>query len=311
MAKAISGISNDTKNQLLWTEDHNIPIGAIPYWKNSLREKTPLFLNYRGNEEYWESLEQVNIKQTEFASLEIGYMFFKDPTLNKNNPYIYKDAWVPISVNEKEEVVKKPLAAFQQLWHDRISCKIIADGESIDAIKSLKYYEDCQDIVHLFDILENYDVRLNVPKAQRKTIYSAKGKQIIEITNVEDYDTDNDYERMNYRDYKYLIQSDKEWHRNYNRIEMLEKKLDIYESRIDRNFERFAKVLINAYPELKLYEALPEDMWSFGPQDLRANISKISKMYNGAGYRSIWQTWYVYQVEQMKKEIKYLEEQLL
>ena len=241
MAKAKSGISYDTHNQLKWTQDHNIPIGAIPYWSNSLGTKTPLYLNYRDNEEYWDNLEQVTISQGEFASLELGYMFFKDPSLNKKNPYIYKDAWIPLEVNEKGEPVKKPIAAFQQLWHDRINCKVIADGETIDAIKALKYYEDCQDIIHLFDVLENYNVKLNVPRAQRKMVYSLKGNFEIDVTNIEDYDRDNDYEQMSYRDFKYLRDSDMQWHRNYNRLELLEKKLTIYENRIDRNFEKFAK----------------------------------------------------------------------
>lgn len=306
------GISNDTKNQLLWTQTHNIPIGAIPYWSNSLKCKTPIYLDYIGKEEVWEDKEQISISQGEFASLEIGYMFFKDPTLSKNNPYIYKDAW--ISYGEKDEKgrpIKKPLPAFQQLWQDRISCKIIADGEIIDAIKDMKYYDDCQDIVYIFDVLENWNVQLNVPKTQRKMVYSSRGNYEIEVTNLEDYDRDNDYERIAWKDANYLIQQDKEWHRNYNRVEMLEKKLALYEARIDPDFEKYAKVLINAYPHLKLYQALPEDIWTFGPQDLRRNISKISKMYKGAGYRSIWQTWYVYQVEQMKKELKKLEELIL
>lgn len=306
MAKAISGISNDTKRQLLWTEDHNIPIGAIPYWGNSLKEKTPLYLNYKGNEEYWENLEQISIKQTEFASLKIGYMFFKDPSVNKNNPYIYKDAWIEL---KKDEV--KPLAAFQQLWHDRISCKIIAEGEQIDMIRDLKYYEDCQDIVYIFDKLEKYNVQLNVPKRARKTVYSAKGKQEIEITHIEDYDFDNDYEWISWKDYQYFIQSDKEWHKNYHRLELLEARVDSYKNRIDESFKKYADVLINAYPDLKLYEALPEDMYSLGPKDLKENISRISKKYNGAGYRSIWQTWYNHAVKQMEREIQELEGLLL
>ena len=307
MVKAISGISYDTRRQLAWTEDHNIPIGAMSYWSNSIHEKTPLFLNYHGNEEYWHGLEQTSISQNEFASLDIGYMFFKDPSLSKNNPYIYKDAWI----NFGKEIGKKPIAAFQQLWHDRISCKVIADGETIDAINDMKRYEDVGDIVYIFDKLERYNVRLNVPRAKRKIVYSALGKQEIEITHIEDYDSTNEEEEMSWNDYKYLIDTDKEWHRNYRRAEMLERKLELYESRIDVNFEKFAKVLIHAYPKLKMYEALPEDMYSFGPQDLRQDINKISKLYNGAGYRSIWQTWYVYQVEQIKNELKYLDKKLI
>ena len=124
MSQAISGISYDTRRQLKWTEDHNIPIGAMSYWSNSIHEKTPLYLHYKGNEEYWHNLEQTSVSQNEFASLGIGYMFFKDPSLSKNNPYIYKDAWIDFG----GEIGKKPIAAFQQLWHDRISCKVIADG---------------------------------------------------------------------------------------------------------------------------------------------------------------------------------------
>lgn len=303
MTKAISGISNDTKRQLLWTESHNISIGLGIDHRTG--DKVELKLKYTDNEEYWEGLEQVHIRQTEFASLGIGYMFYKDPVLNKNNPYIYKDAWVDYG----GEISKKPTAAFQQLHHDKIACKIIGTGEQIDAIKGMKYVSDVGDIVYIFDKLEKYNVQLNVPKQYRKKVFSTKGDSFIEVTNIEEYDLYGiDKEEMNYRDYQYLVEQDKLWHKNERRISMLEKRIEKYESRIDLDFQKFAKVLINAYPELKMYEALPEDMWTLGGQDLYKDMKWISKKHNGASYKSLWQTWYNYQIEIMKKEIKWLEE---
>ena len=308
MAKAISGISNDTKRQLRWTQDHHIPIGAMTYW-NSIGEKTPIYLNYYGNEQVWEEMEQISISQNEFSSLDIGYMFYKDPTLSKNNPYIYKDAWVNFGKNAEGEVVKKPLAAFQQLWHDRINCKIIADGETIDAIRALKRYEDASVIVYIFDKIEKYGVELNVPKRQRRIVYSTRGNFEMELTNIEDYDQEWVIED-NWKEISRLHKEDKEWHANYAKIEAIEKRIAEYESKVDPAFEKFAKVLINAYPALKMYQAFPENIWQLDPRDLYNDMGKLARTYQ-ATYTSIWQTWYVKEISRLKKECKDLEELLL
>lgn len=293
-----------THRELQLTADHNIQVGSL--LDARIGTPVPLYIDYVDNEEFWDEKEEISIRQTEFASLGISYMFFKDSRINKHYPNIYRDAWIPFNESqEKGDAKITPLPAFQQLSHDRINCKIIGTGEQIDAIRDMKQVEDVGDILYVFDILEKWNVQLNIPKPLRKKIYTAKGSMEIEVTNIEDYDFDVDYEEMNWRDYKSLIDADKEWHRVDRRLDYLVNKLEVYEERIDPNFKKFGEILIDAYPILKMYE-IPQDYYSLGPKDLAENIGDISKMYNNASYRSIWQTWYNYIVPKIKREINYL-----
>lgn len=298
-------IKVSTHRELQLTADNNIQVGSMLDLRRGIQ--APLYINYIGNEEYWEEQEEIHIKQSEFQSLGISYFFFKDERINKNNPNIYRDAWIPFSdKEEKGEVKMTPLPAFQELWKDKIGAKIIADGETIDAIRAMKEPGDVGDILHVFDQLEKWDVKLNIPKTMRKKVYTAKGSMEIEVTNLEDYDFEVKEEEMSWRDYKKLIDADKEWHRVDNRLNYLVGKLETYEERLDPAFKRFSSILINAYPELKMYQAAPDDRYGLKASDLYKDIESISQKYGDASYKSLWQTWYNYVIPQLKKEINYL-----
>lgn len=298
-------VSVETHRELQITADHNIQVGSM--LDARIGAQAPLYINYVDNEESWDNMEEIHIRQTEFESLGISYMFFKDERINKNYPNIYRDAWIPFNEEQQKGEIKiTPLPAFQELHKDRVGCKMIGSGEQIDAIRDMKYVSDVGDILHVFDILEKYDVKLNIPKALRKKIYTAKGSMEIEVTNIEDYDFENNQEEMSWRDYKSLIDADREWHRVDRRLDYLVNKLEIYEGRVDPAFQKFAKILINGYPILKMYQAAPDDRYTLGPKDLSDNIKNISEIYGNASYKSLWQTWYNYVIPQLKREIEYL-----
>ena len=62
-------LSEGTMNQLTWSEQHNKQIGIRRDYRSSIStQEFPIFLKVEGNEEFWNSQEQIVINQSEFNS---------------------------------------------------------------------------------------------------------------------------------------------------------------------------------------------------------------------------------------------------
>ena len=132
-------LSQGTWNQLEWAQNHNTVIGIRRDYRSSISDNIyPIYLKVEGNEEFWDSQEQVVINQSEFNSLELQFMHFMDPELNyKTNPYKVMKVWVDIG-----EKKKTPMIGVQQVYKDTIKCKLIGSPKEIEQVIKYKRYEE-------------------------------------------------------------------------------------------------------------------------------------------------------------------------
>lgn len=141
-------ISKNTRNQIRFTAKNNI--------------KDQFYGTKLSNSKYWDSCDEITIEQSEFNSLGLKQMHYKDKRLSKDNPYIFR----------KVKYRNKKLTGFQQLYTDSIKYKIVAEPDIIQDIREAKYYEEEDD---------NYKDELEYIRNYKRE------HRIKNISNIEDY----------------------------------------------------------------------------------------------------------------------------
>ena len=285
-------ISEGTINQLNWAESHSLQIGIRKDYRSSISTgEFPVFIKYTGNEEYWNSKEQIVINQSEFNSLGLQFMHFMNPELNwETNPYKVMKVWVDIGGERKT-----PMIGVQQVYKDTIKCKLIGTPEEIEAVKLYKRYEE--DISwedELARIREYSGNDLHRGKEIVKKMVNS-GEEV-RITTMDDYD------------FEYVIHSDwKSYKRQLNatkRIRYLEEQI----VKIEKRTSDMTEV------EKQIYLILADE-YGLGKYDiderhlLAEDSSKIAKKFD-THPAEVWKAFWVYIEPYVEGEIRWLEEQL-
>lgn len=285
-------LSQGTWNQLEWAQNHNTVIGIRKDYRSSISDNIyPIYLKVEGNEEFWDSQEQVVINQSEFNSLELQFMHFMDPELNyKTNPYKVMKVWVDIG-----EKKKTPMIGVQQVYKDTIKCKLISSPEKIEqVIKYKKYEEDISWEDELARIREYSGNDIHRGKEIVKKMVNS-GEEV-RITTMDDYD------------FEYEIWSDwKSYKRQLNttrRMRYLDEQLSKIENRTSTLTET----------ERAIYRILADeyqvDRFDIDERHLLAEDSKKIAEKFETHPAEIWKAFWVYIEPYVKGEIKWLESQL-
>ena len=288
-------ISEGTKNQLKWSEDHNKVVGIRFDYRSSIsKNEFPVFLNYENNKEYWESLDEVVINQSEFNSVGLGFMHFMSPELNyKNNPYKVMQIYVDIGGDKKEKVI-----GVQQIYQDTIKCKIIGTSEQIEGIKLHKRFEEDKSWEdELAEIREYSGNAFHESKRQVKRMASNSGGiDEVEVTSIDDYDT------------VYEIRSD--WH-SYKKALRYSKRSRYLEEQMVKIEDK----LLNMDPiEKQIYKILADE---FGVT--RFDIDErylLAEAVEGIASKfethpaEVWKAYWVHIEPWVEKELQWLERNL-
>ena len=303
-------ISEGTVNQLLYTEKYNIETGIIRDKRvtrvkigevhyqigihlfdnieyDEIQKYNKMYINYTGNEDYWADMHEVTLEQSEFNSVGLNYLHFKDERLKKSNPYIVKKVWIDFGGS------KKPFIGFQQLYQDSIRFKVIGPKEDIEAIKAMKKFEEQFDIKDELERIRSYSGN-DYHKRRKVTVTTISG-ETYEVTTSEDYDVT--YEIWD------------KWHaygkamKASNRIYWLEEKLTEIEDKTFKMSElekEVYKILAHQYGVTQY--AIDEKY------QLAEDMPAISKK-NEVHPAEIWKSWYCYIYQYVDREIKWLEKQ--
>lgn len=136
-------ISENTRNQIRFTAKNNI--------------KDKFYGTKLSNSKYWDKCDEITIEQSEFNSLNLSQMHYKDERLTKNNPYIFR----------KAKYRNHKVVGFQQLYHESIKYKIIAEPDIIQDIKEAKYWEENKNYKDELDEIRNYNKKYRIKNTYR------------------------------------------------------------------------------------------------------------------------------------------------
>lgn len=288
-------ISEGTKNQLSWSENHNKVIGVRFDYRSSIsNNEFPVFLNYENNKEYWESLEEITINQPEFNSLGLGFMHFMSPELNwENNPYKVMQIWVDIGGKKKEKVI-----GVQQVYKDTIKCKIIGTPEQIEGIKLYKRFEE--DISwndELTKIREYSGNEFHRSKAEiKKMSNNSGGIEFVEVTSIDDYDITYEV-TSDWKEYKKGLTHSR-------RIRFLEEQLEKIENRL---------LLMEPW-EKRMYQILADEYevtdFDIDERYLLAEVASDIAYKFDTHPAEVWKAYWVYIEPWVRKELEWLENNL-
>ena len=290
-------ISEGTKNQLSWSESHNKVIGIRFDYRSSISQNEfPVFLNYENNKEYWESLDEITVSQSEFNSLGLQFMHFMSPELNyKNNPYKVMQIYVDIGGDKKEKVI-----GVQQIYKDTIKCKLIGTPEQIEGVIAHKKYEEdisWEDELEKIRAYSGNDLQ-RIKKQVKKMANNSGGIEFVEITTLDDYDEKYTYEiHSSWYTYKKALN-------NSRRLDYLEEQLEKIES----------KTSLMEPLEIEVYKILAKEygLYSFDIDErclLSECANEIAKKFE-THPAEIWKAFWVYIEPWVKKEIEWLENNL-
>ena len=241
-------ITNNTKNQLRTVE-----------------------LNHYCDEDLYETV----LLQSEFNSLNLGWLHFKQPGLTKTNPYVVVNIFV----------LDEFTIGFQQLYTDSIRVKIIGNKELIQEIEVSKKYEEKVSWEDQLNSIRKYQVEYNMRRVQNY---------------YEDETTFDDY------DIKWEI------HDSWKNISKAQKEA-AEERRIEQKIEYLEEKQQEKLDELTLQdvrncrraqEKNPEFYAFISTQsgsDVYNNIKTISKDWNKS-FKAIWRAWkFMYSVHELEE----------
>ena len=288
-------ISEGTKNQLSWSESHNKVVGIRFDYRSSIsKSEFPVFLNYENNKEYWESLEEITINQSEFNSVGLGFMHFMSPELNyKDNPYKVMQIYVDIGGERKEKVI-----GVQQVYQDTIKCKIIGTSEQIEGVRLHKRFEEdksWQD--ELAEIREYSGNDFHESKrAVKRMMNNMGGVEEVEVTSIDDYDT------------VYQIRSD--WH-SYKKALRYSRRSRYLEEQMTKIEDK----LFNMDPiEKQIYQILADEFgvtrFDIDERHLLAGaVDEIASKFE-THPAEIWRAYWVHIEPYVQAELDWLEKNL-
>ena len=235
--------------------------------KNQLRT---VELNHYCDEDLYETV----LRQSEFNSLNLGWLHFKQPGLTKTNPYVVIDIFV----------LDEFTIGFQQLYTDSIAVKIIGNKELIHEIEITKRYEEKVSWKDELDSIRKYQVEFNMNRLQD---YEDK-------TSIDDYDIKWEI----HDSWKNISKAKKEIaeeHRIENRIAFLEEK---QQEKLDELTYQEVKNCRRAQeknPEFYAFIATQSG------SDVYNNIEQISKQWHKS-FKAIWRAWkFMYGVHELEE----------
>lgn len=235
--------------------------------KNQLRT---VELNHYCDEDLYETV----LRQSEFNSLNLGWLHFKQPGLTKTNPYVVIDIFV----------LDEFTIGFQQLYTDSIAVKIIGNKELIHEIEITKRYEEKVSWKDELDSIRKYQVEFNMNRLQD---YEDK-------TSIDDYDIKWEI----HDSWKNISKAKKEIaeeRRIENRIAFLEEK---QQEKLDELTYQEVKNCRRAQeknPEFYAFIATQSG------SDVYNNIEQISKQWHKS-FKAIWRAWkFMYGVHELEE----------
>lgn len=241
-------ITNNTKNQLRTVE-----------------------LNHYCDEDLYETV----LLQSEFNSLNLGWLHFKQPGLTKNNPYVVVNIFV----------LDEYTVGFQQLYSDSIKVKIIGNYELIHEIEITKRFEERVSWEDQLDSIRKYQVEYNMRRVQN--YYEDE-------TTFDDYDIKWEVSDS-WRNIHEAQKEAAEERRIENRITFLEEK---QQEKLDELTYQQVKNCRRAQEKNpEFYEFIATQSGS----DVYNNIKTISKDWNKS-FKAIWRAWkYMYGVHELEE----------
>ena len=291
-------ISEGTKNQLMYTERFQKQIGIRRDYRSSISEgEFPVFIKYSGNEDYWNEQNEIIINQSEFNSLGLGFMHFKDPSLSYDKlPYKVSKVWVDIGGENKT-----PMIGVQQVYYDTIKCKLIGTPDQIEGVRLNKRFEEEKSWQDELAEIRAYST--NEWFRGKEQIQILKSGERTRVTTIDDYDIEYEISTT-WKTFKQgLLQS--------KRIKYLEEQLE----KIEKVTNDMSKM------EIAIYKILAEE---FG-----VDIFDIDERYmlaEGNPYKGslaeqiaekfethpaeVWKAYWVYIEPWVRKELDWLEKNL-
>lgn len=241
-------ITNNTKNQLRTVE-----------------------LNHYCDEDLYETV----LLQSEFNSLNLGWLHFKQPGLTKNNPYVVVNVYV----------LDEFTIGFQQLYTDSIRVKIIGNKELIQEIEVSKKFEERVSWEDQLDSIRKYQVEYNMRRVQN--YYEDK-------TSIDDYDIKWEV-RDSWRNIHEAQKEAAEERRIENRIAFLEEKQQ----------EKLEELTLQDVKNCRRAQEKNPEFYAFistqSGSDVYNNIKQISKQWHKS-FKAIWKAWrFMYGVHELEE----------
>lgn len=235
--------------------------------KNQLRT---VELNHYCDEDLYETV----LRQSEFNSLNLGWLHFKQPGLTKTNPYVVIDIFV----------LDEFTIGFQQLYTDSIAVKIIGNKELIHEIEITKRYEEKVSWKDELDSIRKYQVEFNMNRLQD---YEDK-------TSIDDYDIKWEI----HDSWKNISKAKKEIaeeRRIENRIAFLEEKQQ----------EKLDELTFQEVKNCRKAQEKNPEFYAFiatqSGSDVYNNIDQISKKWHKS-FKAIWRAWkFMYGVHELEE----------
>lgn len=235
--------------------------------KNQLRT---VELNHYCDEDLYETV----LRQSEFNSLNLGWLHFKQPGLTKTNPYVVIDIFV----------LDEFTIGFQQLYTDSIAVKIIGNKELIHEIEITKRYEEKVSWKDELDSIRKYQVEFNMNRLQD---YEDK-------TSIDDYDIKWEI----HDSWKNISKAKKEIaeeRRIENRIAFLEEKQQEKLDELTYQEVKNCRKAQEKNPEFYAFIATQSG------SDVYNNIDQISKKWHKS-FKAIWRAWkFMYGVHELEE----------
>lgn len=221
-----------------------------------------------------EDLYEITLRQSEFNSLNLGWLHFKQPGLTKTNPYVVVDVYV----------LDEFTIAFQQLYTDSIAVKVIGNKDLICEIENTKRFEERISWEDELDSIRKYQVEFNMNRLQ----------DYEDSTSIDDYDikwevTDS---------WRNILQAKKEIaeeRKIENRIAYLEEKQEEKLSELTLQDVRNCRIAQRKNPAF--YEFISKQSGA----DVMRNIDNISKTWKKSR-SAIWRAWkFMYGTYELEK----------
>ena len=289
-------LSLGTWYQLRYTEKYRIPIGIRRDYRSSISENEyPVYLRVDDQEMFWATKEEVTINQSGFNSLGLQFMHYKQPGLHYiRNPYKVMKVWVDIGSEKKE-----PMFGVQQIYKDTVRCKLIGTPEQIDGVNANVDFKEEFDINDELQRIRKYSGNdYHSFKTQIKKMSNNQGgMEFVEVTSIDDYDIQYDI-FTNWKTYKREKYASR-------RIKFLEEELIKIEDKIghmDKKTKAIYEILAEGY-EILNYDIDEKYILAQNSKD----IARKFKCHPA----EIWKAFYVHIEPFVKKEIKFIEDNIL
>lgn len=289
-------LSLGTWNQLRYTEKYKIPIGLRRDYRSSIsNNEYEVFVKVDTQELFWAKKDECIINKPEFNSLGLSFMHFMDKSLNyKTNPYKVMKVWV--DVNEDK---KTPMYGVQQVYKDTIKCKLIGTPEQIEKVNKIKSYEEEFDINDELARIRGYKTNdfYTFKREVVKMSNNSGGIEFVEVTSIDDYDCEYEI-HTDWKTYKRQRYASR-------RMRYLEECLIKIEDRIghmDWKTKEIYKILADHYQvvnyDIDERHILAEDA---------SGLASVNKVHPA----EIWKAYWVHIEPWVKKEMKFIEENIL